>query len=271
MVESTIALQTWTLRHYLKSEENIGEVLRQVKSIGYEHLELGGVGRLSPPEFAALLSQHKLDVIGLHEPSLSSSGLNALLIEIRTRCRIFNTNCVVVSWDSMRARTTKAYSEYARLCTKAAQVLRGDRISLCFHCFDFDLGSPTDGYPDTPALDILMDETSADDLSLQFDTFFIERARCNLRSLLSKYGRRCRCVHVDDIDLHDRYAPLGKGRIPWPETIRAFLDWCPIEYFVVEHETDKPLEWIRDSYDFWATKLSHIVRLRDHQDGEKVS
>lgn len=270
MSKPKIALQTWTIRQYLKSEENILELLRQIKSMGYNYLELGGVGRLSPIEFQELLAKCKLNVIGLHEPSLSSGNLDDLLEEVKNRCNVFKTKFVTVSWDTSMARTYKAYTEYASLCVVAAQKLNKENITLCYHCFDFDL-RPLAGHEGKTGLDIIMEETLAEGMLVQFDTFFIERVRYDLKLLLDKYGQRCKLVHLDDIDNNDYYAPLGEGRIPWPDTITAFCDSCSVKYFIVEHETNKPLEWIRISHDFWEKNIEPVIKARDCKDAKKIS
>jgi len=270
MKEPNIALQSWTIRRELKLGAYAERLLRRINSYGIEYLELGGTGGRAPEAFQDLCKRHGFQVMGLHEASLDSAHLNLLLKEIGRRCEIFDVRFVTVSWDTFRTRNEQSYAEYADLCSRVGSILRKDDITFCYHCFDFDLVPLNKENGPKSGLDVLLERTSEEDLLFQLDTFFIWRAKCELEPVLDKCGRRCKLVHLDDIDNDGAYAPLGRGIIPWPKTIAAFVSMCPIEWFIIEHETQRALDWVYQSYRYWTEELVPLVERMVRQDGQNI-
>lgn len=259
MKSPDIALQTWTIRRELKLGKYANEILQRINSYGLKYFEIGGTGGLAAKPFRELSKKHGFRVMGLHEAPLTSSNLDTLLDDIKKRCDIFNARFVTVGWDTNKKHDEEAYSTYADCCSQAGPILGRAGITLSYHCYDFDLQTLGEASGEKSGLDILLEQTSKEDLSFQLDTYFIWKAICQLKVVLDKCGQRCKLIHLDDIDKNGVHAPLGEGTIPWQETIKTILLMCPIEWFIIEHETQQALEWIYRSYRYWIEQLTPLV------------
>ena len=270
---SRLALQTWTIRRELRS--NAENVHGRVHKLGVQHLELGGTDRSPPSAFSKMCARHGFEVIGLHEPSLVSDSLDLLLDEVRSRCEVFGAKLVVTWFGHDKRSSYDTYSRYADLCVKAGRALKQDGVALCYHCYDFDLKPLGKNCEDKSGVDVLFEKTADEDLLFELDTFFLYKAQCSLEAALAKYGRRCRLVHVDDIDERGLHAPLGAGLTPWAEVIKLIRTTCSVEWFILEHESHAALKWIAQSIHYWEGVIVPIIkeltRNGEGRDGEILS
>jgi sugar phosphate isomerase/epimerase len=63
-----LAVQLYTLREFLSTPPDIATTLRKVKQIGYDAVELAGMGKIDAGELAKMLSGEGLVVCGSHVP-----------------------------------------------------------------------------------------------------------------------------------------------------------------------------------------------------------
>lgn len=253
---SQIALQTWTIRRELLS--NAREILGKIQSLGIKDLEVANVGRRSPEEFAKLCREFKLKIIGTHEPPLTSGNLNTLIDEIRRRCDAFETNVVTVTLDTDYVGRRDAYFEYAVLCSRAGEVLKDHGIDLCYHPYHHDLAPFDESDRAKCGLDILLEKTPPEYLSLELDVYFIYKARVPMETVLDKFALRCKMVHLCDIDEEQRRATIGKGTVPWVELVQLLRNRCKIVGWVLEDDTLDPLTSIREGLNFWRDKVERL-------------
>src|SRR5271170_1043967 len=68
MPSSSIAIQLYTLRDHLKTPAEIAATLARVKKIGYQAVELAGLGKIEPDELSAILNGEGLVCCGAHVP-----------------------------------------------------------------------------------------------------------------------------------------------------------------------------------------------------------
>lgn len=55
MSQSVIGAQLYTLRNFLKTPEDIAKSLKKVKEIGYDAVQVSGVGPIDPKELRKIL------------------------------------------------------------------------------------------------------------------------------------------------------------------------------------------------------------------------
>jgi sugar phosphate isomerase/epimerase len=251
-----IALQTWTVRELLRSET--AQVLRLIRDIGYRNVELAASGRRPREEFKELCATLGLKIIGIHLPALTAANLGEAIEGIKARCKLFQCRYATVMRHRDGQGTREYYQEYADLCTKAGTALRKEGLQLCYHCYHYDLVPLSPGHDEASGLELLLESTEPECLSVQLDTYFLWKSQAPYDVVLQKSGPRCRLVHVNDIDRQGRQAPLGKGIIPWAEIMTLFQEQCAPEFFIVEHRTDHPIEWIRQSISFIKNDFSKV-------------
>ena len=62
-----IALQLWTLRAHLKTPADVAQSFARVREIGYEHVQLSGLGPIPTAEVKRLAADAGLGICATHE------------------------------------------------------------------------------------------------------------------------------------------------------------------------------------------------------------
>jgi sugar phosphate isomerase/epimerase len=228
-----IAFQTWTVQPQLRA--NTESVLRQIRAIGFKHLELAGNAGKSPEEFSRLCAEHGLGVMGIHQPAVNSEGLQDWLAEVRRNYHAHAVKHVTVMLDPMDRADPDAYREYAELCSRAGQVLKREGVTLSYHCYHFDLLGIDDAPDSKSGLDILMEHTSEEHLGFQLDVHFIYKAGIEHEIVLRKCGSRCKLIHLCDTDSEGNRATIGQGIIDWKQLIPDLQKYCDLEWLIIEN------------------------------------
>jgi len=253
MAPLDLCLQTWTIRHLLKAETQ--KTLKQIRDLGFEHLELAGIGRKTPAEFYRLCADYGFKIVGIHQPSLTSGPLDNLLDDTRFRCELFHSTFVTVMLDPEQRKSAEAYLQYADLCSRAGEKLKQEGITLCYQCYDYDL-IPIPGFDRTKSgLHILVQETACKHLAFEIDTYFTRKAGLPLEAVFDICRARCRLVHINDFDKQGQQAPLGEGAIPWRRELPMIRTTSSPQWIILEHRTDDPLSWIKRSRSYFDKYL----------------
>ena len=248
-----LALQTWTFRHELRKDTE--GTLKAIKEAGFKYLQVGATGRRPPAEFNQMCEKQGLKIIGNHEPALTVDDLKNTIDEIKLRADIFGSKYVTVMLDFDDKGKDESYQDYASLCIKVAHSLKNEGIKLCYHCYHYDLTRLGGKDATDSGLDILLKNTSADELSFELDTFFIYKSRVEYKKIINKCGSRCRIVHLNDFGERATQEPLGDGIIPWIEMIKAFEDQCSPQWYIIEHDTNEPFSYVEQSLTFCNNKF----------------
>ena len=258
MLNSDLVLQTWTVRHLLRSD--VEKTLNQIKNIGFKYLEIAGTGRKSPDEFSRICLKYNLKIISVHQPPLDHDNIEALIEDTIYQCEIYNTNIAVVSIDPIN-QTKDAYLKYANLCSNTGKRLKKNGITLCYHCYDHDLRNICDNDQPKSGLDIIYENTSPESVLFEFDTHFIVKSGSSIKDIFIKYGSRCKLLHLNDIDAQNKSTTLGDGIIVWEDFTNIIKDASVLDWYILEHRTDDPLPWIERSYHFFIEKYNDFFHV----------
>src|SRR5688572_14605900 len=68
MHTSSIGAQLYTLREYTKTPADIARTLARVKKIGYDAVQVSGIGKIDPAELAKILKNEGLVCAATHVP-----------------------------------------------------------------------------------------------------------------------------------------------------------------------------------------------------------
>ena len=253
-----VAAQAWTFRHDFDLVQEADTTLARVSAAGYQHLELAGTGRQHPQTVQDLCARAALNVIGIHQPPLRSDVLEELADEMILYSKCFGAPYITVVSDPLERRTLQYYENYADSCSKLAAILRDslDDFVLSFHPYVFD-HEQLDSQGRS-GVQVLLDLTSPEDLSLQLDVLFAFRARIDVPEFLSKWGSRCKTFHLNDLEQdRGRQCALGDGVLPLQDWLPAILAKAP-DVLVVEHNTKNPIESLTRSYAYLSRLLPNL-------------
>lgn len=153
--------------------------------------------------------------------------------------------------------TVDEFKRWAEKCNKAADVVKASGVQLGYH--NHRVAPMLD---DKPQYEHIMEFLDPDKIKMQFQ-FASIRDGYDLEYYLNKYAGRFISLHMHDYDPAMKgkqpgrlggIVPLGEGMVDWTACIKAALKSDLAKHgFIVEIETEEPLEGLRRSINYIKT------------------
>ncbi len=233
MDRTHIAAQLYTLREYLKTPDEIRETLRRVRSIGYEAVQVSGMGPIDPAELRGICDSLGLTICATH---ISNDLLHHNLAQVIASHRIMGCRYVGIgSISPDYPKTIEGYTQYARDISQIGRELRREDLVLIYHNHNFEF----ERYEGRTALEILLAETDPAAVDFEIDTYWVQSGGANPVQWINKVAGRMDVVHFKDMAIYDRQQTIcevGAGNLDWPSIIEA----CRrngVKWYCVEQDT----------------------------------
>ncbi len=252
-----LGVQLYTIRDLIKSD-NLLPLLKQIRAIGYEEVELyPGVYSHPARELSVILHR-----AGLAAPSghFDYDGFVSKIPYAR-RLGLKWMVCPMLpkaQWGSPEGfrRAAAAFNQWGKQCQQ-----HGMRFAFHNHNYEFQDLKGTTGF------DILLKETDPALVWVEMDTYWITQAGRDPVLLLNQLGKRVRMLHLKDRKAHvptsqvlddsaEHFTEVGKGTIAW-RPLLALAQKLGIEYYFVEQDKSdtSPMDSLKTSYAFLRQML----------------
>ncbi|MCD7997674.1 MAG: sugar phosphate isomerase/epimerase [Clostridiales bacterium] len=271
MKKLPVGIQVYGLRDLLENTpEQFAEVMKEVKAIGYDGVELAGLYGLDPEYIRKTLEEIGLIPISAHVP------LAELMEDAKgvadTYKRIGVKYIAVPYLPEEYRPNTPGYAVVLEKMEQIGRVMKDNGIKLEYHNHDFEFVRLPDG---TFGFDDIYTQIPEDLLKVEPDLCWIKVAGQSPVDYLKKYGPRCEIVHLKDyikegnpknmykligIDTEEaeedtgifEFRPVGFGMQIWEPVLEAVLSsgaqWVVVEQD--EHYNLEPLEAARRSREY---------------------
>jgi len=220
MTKPVIALQLYTVRDF--TEKDLPGTLSQVKTMGYDAVELAGTYGLETATFKKHLDDAGLTAVSAHVQisAFEADAAGTVAMYKALGCRLISIPSLPVKalpggegFEATKATITKVTA----LCKE-----HGLTLGYHNHAYEFET-LPCGSF----ILDALFDAISPDMLQAQIDTGWVMAAGYDPVPYVKKYAGRCPSVHLKDIikvgeNFEDR--PVGKGSQDIPAVIKAAVE-----------------------------------------------
>ena len=235
-----LALQLYTLRSL---HLPFDALIRAAAEAGYDGVELVGDHGMSPDGARRALDDAGVAVCSSHVPL---ANLEADPEGVARFNLALGNDVLVVPWLPPELRGTDRASWEALGARLGALGRRLGRLGvrLLYHNHDFEL-SPVDG---RTGLAWMCDACEADEVGLEPDLGWLERAGSDPKAWLERLEGRCSRVHVKDVappsgaDREGGWRDVGDGTLDWPDLLAACRR-AGAQWYVVEH--DEPTDPLR--------------------------
>lgn len=249
-----VGIQVYGLRDMLEdTPERFDEVMRQVKDMGYQGVELAGLYGLTPPEVKSILDEIGLVPISAHVPL---ADMMSDLDKVISDYKVIGVKFLVVPYLPEEYRPlTDGYETVLAEMKRIGSTVAANGMTLLYHNHDFEFVTMPDG---TFGFDDIYKQVSADDLKAEPDTCWIRVAGQNPADYVKKYSGRCPIVHLKDfikeghpknlykligIETEEQeedtgifeFRPVGFGQQLWEPILEASLK-ASAEWVVVEQD-----------------------------------
>jgi sugar phosphate isomerase/epimerase len=242
MMASTLAAQLYTLREFTKTPVGIASTLARVKRIGYDAVQLSGLGKIDPRELARILAGEGLTCCATHT---SLERLRDAPAQVIDEHKLFNCQYTAVGGFFPKSPKTADWTDFARAYNIVAKSYAGTGIRLGYHNHSHELAR----FDGKTGLQILLDHFSPE-VWIEIDTYWIQHGGADPAAWIAKVAGKIPCVHLKDMAiLPDRtqiMAEVGEGNLNWPAILQACrvagVQWYIIEQDICQRDPFESLE-----------------------------
>jgi sugar phosphate isomerase/epimerase len=251
---SQVAVQLYTLRDHCKTAADLAATAKKVRAIGYEAVQISGVGPIPPTEIAAIIKGEGLTICATHEDSKTILEEPAKVVE---RLRAFGTNQTAYPYPA--GIDFSSLDSVKALCAKldaAGEVLASEGISLSYHNHEIEFVKVGGRI----ALDYILAHTRPSSLALELDTYWAAVGGVDPAGYCLKYPDRLPLLHLKDFKLTSErrpsYCEIGAGNLDFASIIAA-AESSGCRWFIVEQDTcpGDPFDSIKQSFDYIRDNL----------------
>ena len=251
---SQVCAQLYTVRDFLKTPKDIAESLAKVRAIGYEAVQLSGLGPIPETELAAMLEGEGLVCCATHEPGEDLFNNPAGVAE-----RLRTLNCSLTAYPYPAGEKFRNLDEVKLLAKKlnaAGEALYKEGITLCYHNHHIEFRRVAG----KTILEWLYQETNPQYLQGEPDTYWVQYGGGCVVSWCRYLAQRLPIIHYKDYRITEdntiTYAEIGNGNLDWPH-ITAAAEAAGCTWFSVEQDTcpGDPFDSLKQSFDFIKTHL----------------
>jgi sugar phosphate isomerase/epimerase len=230
-MSNSLALQLHSLRHEAATDPE--SVVRSVPALGFDAVEIANTYNWSADQWKEMLTEKKLQMVGAHV------RLETLEKEWDAQLKFHHAignHRLVVSALPKELQTMEGYGEAAQRLNALGERAKSAGFGLFYHNHAYEF-LPLAG--SGCGMDILLAETDSQFLSLEVDTYWVERGGRNSREFIEQNVSRIGLLHAKEFCGDGRDVPAGQGDVDWEAIVPLLRSrGCPI---IVEYEAENPV------------------------------
>jgi sugar phosphate isomerase/epimerase len=243
--DPVIAVQLYTLRGLLNDSARLGDVLGRLREIGYESVEVAGLGDGVVERFGEELRRSGLKACAAHA---SLNRLHDQLDVVVGECKQWGCEYVVVPSLPASYRSRRGFERFAAEATELAAPLAGHGIKLAYHNHAYEL----ERFDGATGLETLLASADPGVLAIELDTYWLQFGGANPATWIRRHAGRAPLVHLKDMAIVDGDpvdAEIGEGNLDWSDVLSACLQ-AETRWLVVEQDDPRgdPLQAVATSY-----------------------
>jgi sugar phosphate isomerase/epimerase len=210
---------------------------------------------MPPEDFKKLCDERG---IGIPSTGASYEELVKSPDSVAYRAKILGAKYVMCAWIPHDhgvlsfENAKKAVEDFNRI----GKFLREQGLVFCYHAHGYEFQP----YENGTLLDYIFKNTDPDYVSFEMDVFWIQFGGGDPVSLLKKYGKRWKLIHLKDmrkgteknltgLTAPQNDVPLGTGEIDIPSILKEAKKIGIVHYFI-EDESDQVNQQVRESIQY---------------------
>lgn len=250
MRKDRIAAQLYTLRDFLKTPSEIATSLRKVKQIGFDAVQVSGLGPIDTKELAGILDSEGLVCCASHD------GGDQLFNEtekVAEKLHTLKCKYTAYPWPHTSPKSEADYIDLAKKLDKAGATLKAAGITLCYHnhALEFEKFNGRTG------LDIIYSSTNPGNLQGEIDTYWVQCGGCDPVEWCRKLKGRLPIIHFKEYGVFEgqvRMLEIGSGNLNWKAIAKASEE-AGSEWFIIEQDICR-----MDPFDSLKMSLEYLKR-----------
>ena len=249
-----VAVQLYTLRDFCNTAAEYADTLKKVRAIGYESIQISGVGPIPATELRSIAEGEGLSICATHESPEDVLDAPAKVVETLAA---LGTKYTAYPYPAgINFNDPACVNNLIAKLDAAGAVLRQAGQVLTYHnhgCELFRAGGKT-------ILQTIYDGTNPQNLQGEIDTYWVQVGGGDPVDWCARLKNRLPLLHMKDYavnaDGHPNYAEIGYGNLNFKAIIAA-AEASGCEWFIVEQDTcpGNPFDSLKMSFDYIKANL----------------
>ena len=240
-----VGIQSFTIRDYCKTIEDIDKTLAELASWGVEDIQISGIGKVDWNELADTVKKYNMNVCVTHTPfERMMKETDAVIDEhLKLGCDCLGIGAMPGEYE----KTEEGVDKFIADLIPVAKRMRERGVHLAYHNHDFDLKF----YGEKSILDRML-ELDADLLWFVPDVAWLQIAGEKPAEYLKKMQGRVKVLHfkdynpVEDGEHPWAFTELGKGVVNFPELYEVAKE-MGIPYIMFEQDNNWTVDAMQSS------------------------
>jgi len=231
MPQTSIAVQLYTLRDFLKTPADIAKSLRKVAGLGYQSVQISALGPIETSELKRILDGEGLSVCATH---VNFNELRDELDRVVAEYQELDCPYVAIGAIPNEYRNAEGYPRFARGASEVARRMKERGLIFGYHNHSFEL----EKFGGQTALEILYSQSDPEVFTAEIDTYWIQHGGGDPATWIRRVAGRSPLVHLKDMGVVDGkqvMAEVGEGNLDWPGILAACKE-AGVEWYIVEQD-----------------------------------
>lgn len=251
-MDNRIGAQFYTLRKQCKTLEDFEESCRKVRDMGYQVVQLSGIGDFSGNEIKEILDKYGLICACTHRGA--DNYLHHLDEEIKFHKTIGCDICGLGVMPGLNC-SEETIENFVRDFSPVCEKLEEHNMIFAYHNHGFEFVKHNGKY----AFEELLERMPYENFKLILDVYWLASVGLNPARFIEEHKDRIACLHFKDLKVigHEQitYAEVGQGNLDWDEIIAASRESSARFALVEQDKCDgDPFKSLEISYNFLREK-----------------
>lgn len=250
-----VAAQLYTVRHALQEPRTIAQTLKKVRRLGFEAVQVSGIGPIDDHELARMLREEGLVCCGYHESGESLFSTPDRVIE---RLRILDCETATYPWPGgVSFDSPQDVNNFIDSLRKAGQALRAAGLNFCYHNHHIEFRRMNG----KPILETIYSEIDPSLLQAELDTYWIQFGGGNPVEWCRRMKGRLVNLHMKDYGIDRKntvvFEEIGNGNLDWKGIVTE-AEKAGCRWYIIEQDTcpGDPFDSLARSFEYVATNLT---------------
>lgn len=247
-----LAAQLYTLRDFCKTPTDIESTFKKVKAIGYNAVQVSGIGPIDPNELKNIAQAAGLEIVATHTGyDRYVSDLEGVIADHKL------WGCSYAGIGSMPGQyrgSAEGYKSFAEEFNEIGKKLQAHGIKFVYHNHRFEF----ERFNGKTGMEIMLENTQPENFGFILDTFWVQAGGCDPIEWIYKLSGRVDCIHFKDmiiIDDKQEMSEVMEGNLNWNGIFKACSD-TGVKWHIVEQDTCR-----RDPFDCLATSYNNLKKV----------
>ncbi len=246
---SQIAAQLFTLRNFCKTPADIATSLKKVKQIGFDAVQVSGMGKIDPKELSTILKGEGLACCATH---IGMDRMKADPQAVADEHALWGCKYTAIGGFGWSGMDSAAWSAFAKDYSAVSATLGKLGLAVGYHNHSHELVK----YDGQTALDLLVKELDKS-VWMEIDTYWITHGGGDPIAWINKVAGRIPCIHLKDMAITPErkqlMAEVGEGNLNFPGILEAAKK-AGTQWFIIEQDDCNG----KDPFDCLATSLKNL-------------